>query len=855
MASLAWLAFPMGVGFVQHQSTLWDLHVLLPGFLLCASLAALAAVRVSRVRNRPEPPARNVAILYVFLHLFLITGTALAGVTWATWRAEVRLADALPAASEQRDIDLVGLIDGLPERTPQGTRFRFKVERVLTPAVHAPQSLSLVWNRQFRPPAFRWAQDDEGDNAAGSGHATLVPGQRWQLRVRLRRPYGNANPHGFDYEAWLLQQGVRATGYVRSGDAAANRVLAEFVVSFASVVHSARYALRERIEKALAGRAYAGVIVALVVGDQRAIDSGDWEIFGRTGISHLVSISGLHVTMLAGLAAWLTLLGVRYRTRVTGRLPWHVPAHRWAALAGVGVALVYCLLAGMGVPAQRTLYMLAIIAFALWSGRTGMPVRVLALALWVVVVIDPWAVLAPGFWLSFSAVGLIFYVTGGRPRPATSLEFPADIETQDQRPRVAWQAVVRLLREAARVQWAISLGLIPLGLWLFQQFSLIGPLANAVAIPLVSYAITPLAIAGAFLPGIAGDLLLAAAHGLMQALGGLLGWMASVPWAMWSAAAAPAWAMAVGMLGVLWCLAPPAVPLRWMGALALLPVAFWPGERPQPGHLRVTALDVGQGSALLIETHSRRYLYDTGPWFSPSADAGSRVVLPYLRAHGIAALDGMVVSHNDLDHSGGAVSILDRVRVGWVAGSLPENSLVGQRLRADPLSTPGAVIPCQASWQWQVDGYRFEFLHPGADAPSSRRANALSCVLRITAQDGPAPAVLLTGDIERAQENELIARYAPEQLRSDVLLVPHHGSLTSSSPAFLDRVQARVAIVQAGHQNRFGHPRPQVLQRFAERGTALWRTDQHGALSLDISHAGVTVQAWRKTHRRYWHGR
>jgi len=793
-------------------------------------------------------------LLFLPLHLSLIAGSALAGVTWATWRAEVRLADALPASSEQRDIDLVGMIDGLPERTAQGTRFRFKVEQVLTPAARVPQSLSLVWNRQFRFPAFRPAGDDETETASGTGHASLIPGQRWQLRVRLRRPHGNANPHGFDYEAWLLQQGVRATGYVRSGDTGTNRVLADFVLTFGSVVHNARYALRERIEEALAGSAYAGVIVALVVGDQRAIDSGDWEIFGRTGIGHLVSISGLHVTMLAGLAAWLTLVGVRYRARVTGRLPWHVPAHRLAALAGVSVALLYCLLAGMGVPAQRTLYMLAIIAFALWSGRIGMPARVLTLALLVVVVIDPWAVLAPGFWLSFSAVGLIFYVTGGRIEPPVNQALQGQ-RPRGQRTRAGWYAFVRMLREAARIQWAITLGLIPLGLWLFQQFSLVGPFANAVAIPLVSYAITPLALAGAFIPGMAGDLLLVAAHGLMEALAELLAWMARVPWAMWSAAAAPVWAMLVGMLGVLWCLAPPAVPLRWVGALALLPVAFWPGERPAPEQLRVTALDVGQGSALLIETHSRRYLYDTGPWYTPTADAGGRVVLPYLRTHGIAALDGMVVSHNDLDHSGGALSILDGMRVGWVAGSLPDNSLVSQRLRASSPPTSSAVLPCRAGWHWQVDGFRFEFLHPGADAPSSRRANALSCVLRITAQDGRAPAVLLTGDIERAQENDLITRYAPEQLRSDVLLVPHHGSLTSSSPAFLDRVQARIAIVQAGHLNRFGHPRPQVLQRFVERGTAVWRTDQHGAISLDISHAGVTTRAWRQTHRRYWHGR
>jgi competence protein ComEC len=268
-------------------------------------------------------------------------------------------------------------------------RFNLLVERTETPGARVPKRIALSWYADRR--------------GAGGLPDKLMPGERWRLTVRLQRPHGNANPGGFDYEAWLLEQGVRATGYVRVDTG--NAQLDAFVPRFGTLVERARAVLRDRIQEALQGRQYAGVIVALVIGDQRGIDQADWQVFNRTGIGHLISISGLHITMIAGLAA-LAMAGLWRRSFFTGaQLPLlKMPAQKVAALTGALAALLYVLLAGFGVPAQRTLYMLAVVALALWLGRLASVTHVLCAALGVVVLLDPWAVLWPGFWLSFGAV-------------------------------------------------------------------------------------------------------------------------------------------------------------------------------------------------------------------------------------------------------------------------------------------------------------------------------------------------------------------------------------------------------------------------------------------------------------------
>ena len=799
------LGFASGVGLLQTRASLPSL------WLACLLLAA--AVSAALLHSRlPSAWARAASRLAC---------GALLGFVWAALVAQHYLADELPSALEGQDLVVTGVIDSLPYRFERGLRFNLALERAATPdgaAAPLPSRLALSWYAEPRgpqPPA-------------------LQPGERWQFTLRLKRPHGNANPDGFDYEAWLLEQKLRATGSVR-GDAApgsANRRLAAFVPGFTAVVERCRGWLRDRIELALHGQPYAGVIIALVIGDQRDIGQGDWKIFTRTGIGHLVSISGLHITMVAGLAAALAQWLWRHSLWTALQLPLRLPAQKVAALAGVAVALAYVLLAGFGVPAQRTLYMIAVVGAALWSGRIAGVSHVLCAALGVVLLLDPWAVLWPGFWLSFGAVAVILMVSVGRAeaRPAG---------------RVArWR---QGLAAAWRTQYAVTVGLVPLTLLLFGQISLVSPLANAIAIPLVSFAVTPLALAGSLSPAPLSGWLLLAAHWLVQQLAVLLEWLSSLPLAVWTAPLPSWWMFALALLGMLWLLLPRGWPARGLGLVLWLPLLLNAPRSPERG-FRVTAFDIGQGNALLLETAHHRLLYDTGPAYTPESDGGSRVIVPYLKSRGIAALDAIVVSHSDADHSGGALSVMEAIDVGWLTSSLDAgHEIVGSARQHRR---------CLAGQRWEWDGVQFEMLHPTPQIYGSSRwkPNARSCTLKVSAGE---VSMLLGGDIEAPQEAMLLDAM-PQKLQATVLLAPHHGSGTSSTPDFLDVVAPKIAVFQVGYRNRYRHPKPQVEARYTERGIQRLRSDVDGAVQLDFDDGqggAVAVERYRDVHRRYWYGK
>lgn len=643
---------------------------------------------------------------------------------------------------------------------------------------------------------------------------------------------------------------MRATGYVRAD--AGNVRLDRFVLSVGNLVEHGRAVLRARILQALDSKPYAGVIVALVVGDQRGIDQADWQVFNRTGVGHLISISGLHITMVAGLFALLAFTLWRHSFWTGAQLPLLLPAQKVAALVGAASALLYVLLAGFGVPAQRTLYMLMVVAAALWLNRIAEFSHVLCAALGVVVVLDPWAVLWPGFWLSFGAVAMIVYATAGRTtaRPARPQPHAPDLPPASMAERTtAWgREQWPALRLAAHTQYAVTLGLLPLTMLLFAQVSLISPFSNAVAIPLISLLVTPLALAGSMLPSLLAVPVLGLAHGLVAWLAAGLAWCSGLPYAVWLAPVPPPWLFGLAMAGTLWMLAPRGWPVRWLGLATWIPLLAAEPAHPPHGSLTVTAFDVGQGMALLLETSGHRLLYDTGPAYGSEANAGSRVIVPYLRARGIAALDAVVVSHSDADHAGGALAVLDAVSTGWLSSSLPPGHPVLQ------------VVPdhrrCAAGQRWTWDGVEFEMLHPpaAAYADSGLKPNARSCVLRVTIGTPPAAtSLLLAGDIEAAQEAQLVAQHSA-WLRADVLLAPHHGSGTSSTLAFLHAVRPQAAVFQVGHRNRYRHPQLQVYQRYGELGIERWRTDRDGALTIKFG-TGITIDSYRRTRARYWHGR
>lgn len=778
----------------------------------CAILAFAAGAGVLQLQaHLPEPQLQlalaSVAILLLawrrFLPVQVVSGATL-GLCWAAFVASQALAPTLEPADEGRDLALIGTIDSLPYTFAQGVRFHFLVEQVEGGAT-VPPRVALSW--------YASALDRP---------APVRPGERWRLTVRLQRPHGTANPGGFDYEAWLLEQGVRATGYVRPG--AGDRRIDAFVPRFGTVVERSRALLRERILRALAGKPFAGVIVALVIGDQRGITQAEWEIFNRTGIGHLISISGLHITMVAGLAA-LVASALWRRSFYTGaQLPLALPAQKVAALTGAAVAIVYVLLAGFGIAAQRTLYMILVVATALWCGRIARVSHILCTAIGMVVVSDPWALLWPGFWLSFGAVAAILYAGTGRMRG----------------PGTGWRAS---LRAAAHTQYVVTLALAPLTMLLFAQVSVASPLANAIAIPIVSFIVTPLALVGSLLPAPLSTALLLAAHGVVAAMAAVLEQLSSMRWAVWSAPAAGPAACALAVLGVLWMLAPRGWPLRWLGCVPVLALMAHLPTHPAPGTFTVTAFDVGQGMALLVETAHHRLLYDTGPAYSPESNGGSRIIAPYLRMRGIARLDGIVVSHSDVDHVGGALALLKAVQVDWVASSLWPHHPVALAARRH--------VRCAAGQRWRWDGVEFAMLHPqpGAAGAIGAKANAQSCVLRVS---NGSRAMLLAGDIEAPQEASLLLGDAP--LSADVLLAPHHGSGTSSTAAFLEAVQPQVAVFQVGWRNRYRHPKAEVYARYGARGIRRFRTDEAGAVTLQFG-ADVAIGTWRGAHPRYWHGR
>jgi competence protein ComEC len=395
------------------------------------------------------------------------------------------------------------------------------------------------------------------------------------------------------------------------------------------------------------------------------------------------------------------------------------------------------------------------------------------------------------------------------------------------------------LAEWGRVQWAVTLALVPALLAMFQQISIISPIANALAIPLVSLVVTPLTLIGTALPL---DFLLLAAHLVMEACMIFLSWLSALPVAVWQQHGPPAWTVVVALLGVLWLLLPRGFPARWLGAIWFLPLFMVQPPRPVQGELWLTVLDVGQGLAVVARTRDHALLFDAGTRFGTETDAGSRIIVPFLRGSGVRHLDGMVLSHDDIDHTGGAPSVLQAEPVGWLVSSLPPDSPV--------LSGAPSNSHCFAGQSWEWDGVKFAMLHPPMDdyQYDGFKDNDRGCVLKITSQFG---SVLLPADIERVSEQDLLERM-PDQLKADVMVVPHHGSLTSSTEAFIDAVNPATAIFTVGYRNRFGHPKPEVVERYQAKGIKIYRSDESGALNLHFGAGGFFLQGQRQLRQRYW---
>ncbi|MGC5800064.1 DNA internalization-related competence protein ComEC/Rec2 [Ralstonia pseudosolanacearum] len=822
------------IGFVAGCMALQTRPALAPVWQ--PALLGLACLLAMALLRRGARLPRLVPVMAVLV-------AACAGFGWSDWRAQQRLSVVLAPAWEGKDIRATGVVAELPEVTEDATRFLFRIESsdagdAVPPRVRLSWYGLRSWHERQR--------EAEAATDRRAGIPDLQPGQRWQLTLRLKRPHSLMNPGGFDGEYAMLADDVRAAGYVYTGKRARNALMGEADAGSGVGLRVERWraAVRRHLLAALPEARYAPVIVALVVGDQSGIAQADWERFRRTGISHLVSISGLHITMIAGLfgALWMALwrrsFGLARWLRTP--LPLRMPAQRAGAVAAMAAAFAYCLLAGMGVPAQRTLLMLATVAVARLADRS-VPISLsLCWAAALVALVDPWAVMSAGGWLSFGAVAVIFLA---------ARIVAADARDDVRRP--AWPVRAwRGLRGAARVQLAVTFGLLPLTLLLFQQVSVVSAVANALAIPVVSFVTTPLALMGTALPEPWSQPVLIWAEASFAWLMPWLDALALPGGSVWVAPAAPAWAWGLAVVGVPLLLVPGgyrAWAWRAQGAVLLLPMLLARAPAPPPGEFRMVAFDIGQGAATLVETAGHRLLFDTGPRQGDLADAADRVIVPYLRGHGVQAIDTLVVSHEDSDHAGGTETVMAGVPVRTMLASLPPGHGLERQARALGIEPAG----CVAGQRWAWDGVAFEILYP-VQVPSDRAAvssNARSCVLRIA---NARYAAMLAGDIGRAQEAALIAAEAPERLMADILLVPHHGSRTSSSGAFLDAVSAQVAVFQVGYRNRYGHPHPQVWQRYGARGIERLRTDATGAVVIETRGDALAVRTARSMRPRYW---
>lgn len=757
------------------------------------------------------------------LALMILSACLAMGV--AGWRAAKQANQRLNPALEGEELVLQGVVARLPQLHADGVRFWFEVERAhradgVGADVVVPPVVVLGW---FTGSADLWAS---------GARPPVRAGDRWQLPVRLTSPHGALNPHGVDHEAWLWSQGVMAVGQVRS-TAPAARQAQRLAVGVAHPIEQWRQVCRDRLWQQGLEPRLGGIVAALLLGDQAALDPLDWDVFRRTGVAHLMSISGLHITLLA--ASLTVVVTALWRRAQWRRRPWTLlcpalVAGRWGGLL---LAALYAVFTGWGLPAQRTVLMLAV---SVWLRTRGLrwPWWITwQVACAVVLAWDPWAWLQAGFWLSFVAVGLLMAWEDRCPPPLDESVVPG---SSGSHLGAGWRLGNRAVQAAKglwREQWRITLGLAPLTLLLFREVSLVGLVANVLAIPWVTLCVTPLTLLGVLWPQ-AWHLAALALELLNQVLTGMLAW--GIP--AWSVAAFPVWVALAGVLGAgLLCLSAPAWVRCW-GVPLLLPSLGWQAATPPVGEVEVVAADVGQGQALVVRTARHVLVYDAGPRYSQDMDAGQRVVVPLLRALD-ARLDRLVLSHRDADHTGGAQAVLAMHPQADLLGSLPARSAWAQR---------EGYRDCEAGQSWAWDGVYFEVLHPLQTATRRDTSNAWSCVLRVRTTSS---SLLLTGDIEAPEESELVNRLGAS-LQSHVMLVPHHGSRTSSTSEWLDAVQPRYAWVQAGYRNRYGHPAADVMARYATRNITVLETARCGAIQWSSARPSDMV-CEREKRRRYWH--
>lgn len=753
-----------------------SLPVCASGFLLGAGFLQLFPILPSPYWLALLLP--GLFILLVLHRPFIACG--LIGFSWALLHAIAYTDHVLPQEIAGQDVWIEGRVDDIPSLDGKVQRFYMTVESLNVNSSSQAKYIRLSWYR---------------------GQHLVNAGERWRLLVRLKPPHGFMNPGGFDYEKWLFQKGVHATGYVRENPQ--NERLAE--TSSLDMDH-----WRQQIKQHLLtiDNRFTPLLIALAVGDKAEMASADWQLLTRTGTNHLLAISGLHIGLVAGFAFWLT------RRYLPVFIIKRIPGNKVAAILGLFAAAFYATLAGFAIPTQRAMIMLFVVLGGILLSRNIRPANSLSMALIAVLIIDPLSVLSVGFWFSFLAVAVIAYGFAGRITRGL------------------------IIAQWWRLQWIIALALFPASLFLFQQASMIAPLANLILVPWVSFLVVPFVLLGLLIYSISPELsyyLFNLANEMLSLIWPVLSYLDDLPLSSWQHTS-PSWLhLSLACVGIGLLLAPKGFPLRLLGILLLLPVVLVRAESLEPGDMKMTLLDVGQGLAVFVKTQQHALLFDTGAKFSERFDVGERVILPFLISQSVNRLDKLIISHGDNDHIGGAQSVIDGVDVEQVVGQDIQNLNHQNKNK------------CIAGHVWHWDGIEFEFLHP--DQAYDRRNNR-GCVLMIRHKAG---RVLIAADVEKKVEKRLVSEYG-DQLKADVLIVPHHGSKTSSTVPFIERVQPKYALVSAGYMSRFKHPADLVVERYQKIGAKVINTAGKGAIRFEFSQlSGLSSPYfYRDEQRHYW---
>lgn len=638
-------------------------------------------------------------------------------------------------------------------------------------------------------------------------------GETWHLRVRLRPPRGFANSGLFDYEGWLFQHGIGATGYVVPSSK--NRELLEHAEQ---PIPKLRGRLAERLLRTLPADEASAVLLALTVGSRHLLGPEQWQQFARTGTSHLMAISGLHIGLAAGGAFVLSQILL---------LPWarRINVRDWAGSVALCAALGYVLISGLAIPARRAAVMLVLVWGALICRLEARAERILLLTALLTCLMDPLSIFSGSYMLSFAAVLTLVWTAKRSLAPVAE----------------NMGIAVRMMRGGKRLvvlQVLLLLGLLPVAAALFGQVSAAAPAVNTLMLPIFSFLVVPAALLGLVLGGAlsaVGDMLLWIAYYATRAALVVVAEAATWPLAALKTAALRWHLIPIALLSVTWVMLPPGFLGRAIAWPAALFLVFYKPATPMPSCFNVHVLDVGQGFAALVQTSNSTLLYDAGPRFMSGADTGTLVVVPYLESLGIRELDTLVISHGDLDHSGGSAAVVER---------FPNSTLAVGELRNAPAKQAEL---CVAGQRWTWDGVEFRFLQPAAQ--NRGEGNDSSCVMRVSAG---ANSVLFTGDIERPVERQLLREGLLEG--ATVAMVPHHGSRTSSGADFVASLRPQLAVVSSGYLNRWGFPKADVVGRWQAVGAEVLNTADSGAITFSLCADGEVTDIGRARldQRKFW---